>query len=140
MIRVAETISIPEDELSFAFARSSGPGGQYVNKVETAVELRFDAARSPSLPDSVRARLLRLAGSRASSEGVVIFFAQRFRSQEKNREDAVSRLLALIQKAATPPKPRRKTRPTLASKERRLTAKRRTSGIKRDRKPVSDAD
>lgn len=105
------------------FVRSSGPGGQHVNKVATAVQLRFDLRNSRSIPDDVRARLARLAGKRVNAEGVLVLEARRFRSREKNRRDARERLLALIRRAAEPVRPRKKTRPTRKSRERRLTAK-----------------
>ena len=131
MIPVTAAISIHEDEVSESFVRASGPGGQNVNKVATAVQLRFDARRSPSLPDTVRARLERLAGSRLTKDGVIVIFADRYRTQERNREDALARLLDLIRRATEAPKPRRPTRPTLASKERRLKSKTVRSGVKR---------
>lgn len=130
VIQVTDTILIPEDELSFSFVRASGPGGQNVNKVATAVQLRFDAAASPSLPDDVRQRLLKLAGSRATEEGMLVITARRFRSQYRNREDAVQRLAALVRRAAERPKKRRKTRPSKASVARRLEAKQRRSKLK----------
>ncbi len=114
---------VREEELEFRFFRAGGPGGQNVNKVETAVQLRFDAAGSPSLSDDVRERLLKLAGSRATKDGLVLITAQRFRTQELNRADAVERLFALIERAKHVPKTRRPTRPTKASKERRLAGK-----------------
>lgn len=140
MLEVSESIAIDESELDVQFVRASGPGGQNVNKVATAVQLRFDAANSPSLPDGVRERLIRLAGSRASDQGVLVINARRFRTQERNRQDAVDRLVALIQKAAKPPTARRKTRPTQASRQRRLEQKRRRSELKRLRRSVPHSD
>lgn len=139
MIRVTEDIAIDERELHEEFIRASGPGGQNVNKVATAVKLRFDAARSRSLPADVRDRLIRLAGRRITEEGVIIIDARRFRSQERNRQDARERLAALIRKAAQRPKPRKKTHPTVASKERRLEEKRRRGQTKRARRSSSHA-
>ncbi len=130
MIPVSGHLALDEGELAFTYIRASGPGGQNVNKVSTAAQLRFDAARSPSLPEAVRVRLLRLAGARATTNGEIVITADRFRSQERNRADAVARLVALIERAATTPKPRKATRPTLASKTRRLEGKSRRSGIK----------
>ena len=134
MIKVTEDIAIDEREIQEEFIRASGPGGQNVNKVSTAVKLRFDAARSPSLPADVRDRLIRLAGSRSTEEGVIIIDARRFRSQERNRQDARERLVSLIRKAAERPKLRRKTHPTAASKEHRLEEKRRRGQTKRTRR------
>ncbi|HAO32851.1 MAG TPA: alternative ribosome rescue aminoacyl-tRNA hydrolase ArfB [Candidatus Competibacter sp.] len=136
MIEVIPSIDLDEAELQFQFKLASGPGGQNVNKVATAAELRFDAARSPSLPESVRARLLTLAGSRATQAGELLITARRFRSQERNRQDAIERLIALIQEAAEIPKPRLKTRPSRAAKQRRMDAKRRIGDKKQTRRPV----
>jgi len=132
-MRVTHSIIIDESELTERFIHASGPGGQNVNKVATAVELRFDVARSPNLPEAVRIRLMRLAGRRLSGEGILVISAQRFRSQSRNREDARTRLAALIRAAATPPKLRRATRPTRAAKQRRLDEKKHQATRKRDR-------
>jgi ribosome-associated protein len=136
VIPVTPSIAIEEAELHFDFVRSSGPGGQNVNKVATAVQLRFDAARSPSLPEDVRERLRRVAGKRMTADGVVVITAQRYRSQQKNREDAVGRLVSLIERAAVAPKKRRKTKPTRESRERRLDEKKKRGRVKRKRGPV----
>jgi ribosome-associated protein len=130
MIRVTPGISLAENEVEERFVRAAGPGGQNVNKLSSAVQLRFDVRRSPSLPEAVRARLERLAGRRLTREGVLVLTAQRFRTQERNRADALERLLDLIRAAAVPVKARRATRPSLASKQRRLTAKGRRAGLK----------
>ena len=130
MIVVTPRIVLEERELEETFVRASGPGGQNVNKLSTAVQLRFDVRRSPSLPEDVRARLERLAGSRLTGEGVLIIVAQRHRTQERNREDARERLVDLIRRAAVAPTPRRPTKPTLASKRRRLDSKARRSRVK----------
>jgi ribosome-associated protein len=122
-LEITERLSIDETELVERFVLSSGPGGQNVNKVSTAVELRFSVRESPSLPDGLKQRLVRLAGARMTQDGVLVISAQRFRSQQRNREDALERLFELIRAAAEMPKRRRATRPTLASKERRLGAK-----------------
>ena len=140
MIRINDQISIDESELTETFVRASGPGGQNVNKLATAVQLRFDVRHSPSLPADVRARLAALAGRRLTQDGVLVIIAQRHRTQERNREDARTRLVELIRQAAVPPKRRRLTRPTAASRERRIESKKRRSGIKRLRgvKPAFD--
>jgi ribosome-associated protein len=140
MIYITRNIRIDEGEIQQEFIRSSGPGGQNVNKVATAVQLRFNVANSPSLPDDVRIRLIRLAGRRINEDGILIIDAHRFRTQERNRNDAIGRLVGLIRKAAEKPKPRLKTRPTLTSKRRRLQAKRRHSEIKRMRRAVSRSE
>ena len=137
MIRVTPKISIDEREIRQHFVRASGPGGQNINKVATAVQIRFDVARSPSLPAEVRERLIRLAGTRVTKQGILVIDARRFRTQERNRQDAIDRLVALIRAAAVKPKVRRKTRPTLAAKKRRLETKRRRSASKQLRHPVS---
>jgi ribosome-associated protein len=140
MIRITPRISLEDSEVSEEFMRASGPGGQNVNKVETAVRLRFDAAGSPSLPEPVRARLLRLAGARLTREGVIVIEAQRYRTQERNRADARERLVELIREAAAPPPPPRiKTKPTYGSKLRRLEGKKQRGDIKAMRgKPIND--
>jgi ribosome-associated protein len=133
MIPVTPHLSIDESEITETFIRGSGPGGQNVNKVASAVQLRFDVLNSPSLPDDVKARLARLAGRRLTQDGILVISAQRFRTQERNREDALSRLVELIRLATERPKPRRPTRPTLASKKRRLESKAKRSEVKRGR-------
>jgi ribosome-associated protein len=130
MIRVTDDISIDEKEIEESFVRSSGPGGQNVNKLSTAVQLRFDVRGSPSLPNDVSIRLQRLAGKRLTKDGVLVLIAQSHRTQERNREDALERLLELIREAAIRPVQRRPTRPTKASKVRRLEGKKRRSDIK----------
>lgn len=140
MLQVTSAIRIPESELSERFIRAPGPGGQNVNKVATAVQLSFDAARSPSLPEDVRRRLIRLAGRRADGEGVITIEAHRLRTRERNREDARERLAELIRQAAHRPKPRIATRPTRGSKERRLAAKRIRSRTKQGRSGRPDED
>jgi ribosome-associated protein len=133
MLRISPSLAIPDQELEERFVRSSGPGGQNVNKVATAVELRFDVARSPSLPEPVRERLLARRDRRITDEGVLVLSAQRFRTQDRNREDARERLVAVIAAALTAPRKRVATKPTKGSKERRLGAKRERSTVKRHR-------
>ncbi len=140
MIRVTNIIALAEDEIVEQFIRSSGPGGQNVNKVATAVQLRFDVARSPNLPDPVRERLKRLAGRRLTGDGVLIIDARRYRTREQNRRDALDRLVALVRKAAIAPTPRKATRPTAASRRRRLEGKQRHGILKRGRRRVRDVD
>jgi len=140
MIHITHAIAIDEGAIQWEFTHASGPGGQNVNKVATAVRLRFDVANSPSLPDDVRARLVRLAGSRITADGVLIINARRFRTQERNRQDAMERLVKLIRQAAEKPNRRRKTRLSRAAKQRRLEAKRRRGRVKRRRRPVPHSE
>lgn len=140
MIRVTEKILLDESEIRERFIRSSGPGGQNVNKLATAVQLRFDVRKSRALPDEVSERLVRLAGRRMTGEGELIIEARRFRKQERNRQDARDRLIELIRKAAEPIDPRKKTKPTLESRKRRLESKRRRSRIKQGRRGVSPSE
>ncbi|MDP2241337.1 MAG: alternative ribosome rescue aminoacyl-tRNA hydrolase ArfB [Burkholderiales bacterium] len=139
MITVTRHISLDDAEIEEQFIRASGPGGQNVNKVATAVQLRFDVAHSPSLPVPVRERLMALAGRRITGDGVLVITAQRFRTQSRNRADALDRLVELIRVAAHPPKTRKATRPTRASKRRRLADKRQRGELKRGRKTSPDS-
>ena len=140
MIRITRTIALDEREIEESFIRASGPGGQNVNKLSTAVQLRFDAWHSPNLPPDVRTRLAAIAGRRLTKDGVLIITAQRHRTQERNRADALARLVELLARAAVAPKPRRATRPTAASKRKRSEGKRRRSALKRLRTLRTDAD
>lgn len=140
MLQITPHLAIDERELGFDFVRASGPGGQNVNKVSSAVQLRFDAAGSPTLDDGTKSRLRGVAGTRLTKDGVLIIEAQRFRSQERNRQDAIERLVELLRRAAERPKRRVKTRPTKASKQRRLEGKLQRSLVKRGRGSVRDRE
>ena len=134
MIEITPTLSIGEDEIEESFVRASGPGGQHVNKTSSAVQLRFDARRSPSLPNDVAIRLMQLAGHRLTSDGVIVITAQSHRSQLRNRQDALARLVELIREATVRPEKRMPTKPTRASKERRLVSKDKQSVVKAQRR------
>ena len=140
MIRITDSISLGENELEFRYVTSAGPGGQNVNRVATAAHLHFDAASSPSLPDDVKRRLRSVAGRRLSADGVLIIKAQRYRSQERNRDDAVERLVGILQRAAVPARERRSTRPSQSSVEQRLEEKRRRANRKQSRLSVDDEE
>ncbi len=134
MIQISPSLQIDERELQFEYIRASGPGGQNVNKVATAVQLRFDIIHSPALASDVKGRLIRFAGKRVNADGVLLIEARRFRTQEANRDDAIQRFAELLRRSLVPPKPRRKTKPTAASREKRLQGKKRKGEVKRTRR------
>jgi ribosome-associated protein len=138
MLEITPHIRLRENELLFRFVRASGPGGQNVNKVATAAEMRFNVKRNASLPEPVRIRLLKLAGNKINSRGELLIFAQRFRTQERNRADAIARLIALVRRAAEPPNVRKRTKPSHASRKRRLDDKRRHGKTKRLRSSLRE--
>lgn len=140
MIKITNSVTLDPDEIEESFLRAGGPGGQNVNKVATAVQLRFDLRHSPSLPTGLRARAERLAGKRLTKDGVLVIIANRFRSQERNREDALERLVELLREAAVPPKPRRATRPSRAAKRQRLESKTQRGQVKKLRRPPPRED
>lgn len=137
MYKITPTLQIDESELQFEYIRASGPGGQNVNKVATAVQLRFNALNSPALASGIKGRLIQLTGKRVNAEGILVIEARRFRTQEANREDAIRRFTELVRKALVPPKPRRKTNPTAVSKEKRLKEKKQRGEIKKNRQNQS---
>jgi ribosome-associated protein len=140
LIPINDRLFLDASEIEESFIRASGPGGQNVNKVSSAVQLRFDPSRSRSLPEAVRERLARLAGRRLTRDDVLVITAQRYRTQERNRQDALDRLVTLIRRAAAPPTPRRPTKPTAAAKERRLQTKARRASVKERRRSLSDQE
>ncbi len=140
MIRITDKLSLDPREIEESFVRASGPGGQNVNKLSTAVQLRFDLRRSPSLPADVRSRAAALAGARLTKDGVIVISASRYRTQQQNRADALARLVELLAEAATPPRPRKPTRPTKASKTRRLDSKARRGSVKKLRRKAAPED
>ena len=140
LIPINGHLFLDDSEIEESFIRASGPGGQNVNKVSSAVQIRFDLSGSRSLPEDVRERLARLAGRRLTGDGVLVIIAQRYRTQERNRQDALDRLVALIRRAASPPTPRRPTKPSRAAKERRLQAKARRAATKERRRAQPDED
>ena len=138
MIRVTKTISLDEREVTIKHILASGPGGQNVNKVATAAQLRFDIRNSVSLPDDVKERLIKLAGRRATSAGMLIITARRYRTRERNRQDAIDRLVTLVRRASEKPKPRKKTKPSSAQKQKRIDEKRRQAGKKQLRQSIRE--
>jgi ribosome-associated protein len=140
MIHINADIVIPDSEITLAFVRADGPGGQHVNKTSTAVQLRFDAEHSSSLPEGVRRRLRRIAGRRMTADGVLVIDARSHRSQKQNRQDALDRLKGLLQAAAKPPRTRRPSKPSAASRRRRLETKRHRARLKQSRRSVRDSD